>query len=86
MFNAIHGTPENICFNAYLVGFIVIYRYESQLERFCKFMDPLLDSPSPESLQGNASYTDRLKNKIHNSAFWSSCLKQAVSMGQKDMV
>ncbi|KAI9166218.1 hypothetical protein LWI28_028119 [Acer negundo] len=60
--------------------------YESQLMRFCKFMDPLLDSPTPESLQGTPSFTDRLKNKIHNSAFWTSCFNQALSLGQKDMV
>ncbi|KAK2657210.1 hypothetical protein Ddye_010262 [Dipteronia dyeriana] len=60
--------------------------YESQLERFCKFMDPLLDSPTPESLQGTPSFTDRLKNKIHNSAFWTSCFNRALSLGQKDMV
>ncbi|KAJ0039956.1 hypothetical protein Pint_28281 [Pistacia integerrima] len=61
-------------------------RYEDQLERFCKFMDPLLDSAPPELLQGISSFNDRLKNKIHNSAFWARCLRQAFSMGQKDMV
>ncbi|KAL5821384.1 hypothetical protein ACOSQ3_023266 [Xanthoceras sorbifolium] len=61
-------------------------RYESQLERFCKFMDIVLDSPTPESLQGISSFTDRLKNKLHNSAFWTSCFNQALSLGQKDMV
>ncbi|XP_031255050.1 pyridine nucleotide-disulfide oxidoreductase domain-containing protein 2-like [Pistacia vera] len=62
------------------------HRYEDQLERFCKFMDPLLDSAPPELLQGISSFNDRLKNKIHNSAFWARCLRQAFSMRQKDMV
>ncbi|XP_044470204.1 pyridine nucleotide-disulfide oxidoreductase domain-containing protein 2 [Mangifera indica] len=61
-------------------------RYENQLERFCKFMDPLLDSPTPELLQGVSSFNDRFKNKIRNLAFWASCLRQALSLGQKDML
>ncbi|KAJ4714417.1 Pyridine nucleotide-disulfide oxidoreductase domain-containing protein 2 [Melia azedarach] len=61
-------------------------RYEEQLEKFCKFMDPLLDSPTPELLQGVSSLNDRFKNNIQNSAFWVRCLRQALSLGQKDMV
>ncbi|KAK6288057.1 hypothetical protein POUND7_014236 [Theobroma cacao] len=61
-------------------------RYESQLERFCKLMDPLLDSPPPETLQGISSLQDRFKNKVHNSAYWTRLLCQAASLGQKDMV
>ncbi|KAK8673219.1 hypothetical protein V6N13_111568 [Hibiscus sabdariffa] len=61
-------------------------RYESQLERFCKLMDPLLDSSPPESSQGISSLQDRLKNKVHNSVFWTRLLHQAASLGQKDMV
>ncbi|GMI68146.1 hypothetical protein like AT5G49555 [Hibiscus trionum] len=61
-------------------------RYESQLERFCKLMDPLLDSSPPESSQGTSSLQDRLKNKVHNSVFWTRLLHQAASLGQKDMV
>ncbi|KDP39472.1 hypothetical protein JCGZ_05153 [Jatropha curcas] len=61
-------------------------RYENQLENFCKFMDPLLDSPPPESLQNVASFNDRLKDKIQKSAFWARCLRQAFTLGQKDMV
>ncbi|PSR88047.1 Pyridine nucleotide-disulfide oxidoreductase domain-containing protein [Actinidia chinensis var. chinensis] len=61
-------------------------RYESQLERFCEFMDPLLDSPTPETLQGISSLSARMKNKLEKSAFWAHCLRQAISLGQKDMV
>ncbi|EOX91099.1 FAD/NAD(P)-binding oxidoreductase family protein isoform 2, partial [Theobroma cacao] len=60
-------------------------RYASQLERFCKLMDPLLDSPPPETLQGISSLQDRFKNKVHNSAYWTRLLCQAASLGQKDM-
>lgn len=49
-------------------------------------MDPLLDSPPPESLQYDSSFNDRFKDKLHKSAFWSRLLRQAVSLGQKDMV
>ncbi|KAM4118154.1 hypothetical protein ACB094_02G179200 [Castanea mollissima] len=61
-------------------------RYENQLENFCKFMDPLLDSAPPESLQGVSSFKDRFKNGIQKSSFWAHCLRQAITLGQKDMV
>ncbi|XP_062149257.1 uncharacterized protein LOC133857897 isoform X1 [Alnus glutinosa] len=61
-------------------------RYENQLEKFCKFMDPLLDSAPPESLQGESSFKDQFKNRMHRSAFWARCLRQAVALGQKDMM
>ncbi|XP_057955635.1 uncharacterized protein LOC131149249 isoform X2 [Malania oleifera] len=61
-------------------------RYENQLENFCKFMDSLLDSPPPEILQDIYSFSDRLMNKLQRSAYWAHCLRQAFSLGQKDMV
>ncbi|KAA8547367.1 hypothetical protein F0562_003769 [Nyssa sinensis] len=61
-------------------------RYENQLENFCKFMDPLLDSPTPETLQGISSFNARMKNKLHKSVFWAHCLRRAFSLGQKEMV
>ncbi|KAB1214575.1 Pyridine nucleotide-disulfide oxidoreductase domain-containing protein 2 [Morella rubra] len=61
-------------------------RYENQLENFCKFMDPLLDSAPPESLQGLSSFKDRFNNRMHKSAFWACCLRQAMTLGQKDIV
>ncbi|GMH24572.1 hypothetical protein Nepgr_026415 [Nepenthes gracilis] len=61
-------------------------RYESQLERFCKFLDPVMDSPTPESLEGPSSLNDRMKNKLDRSIFWAHCLRRAASLGQKDMV
>ncbi|KNA12302.1 hypothetical protein SOVF_126700 [Spinacia oleracea] len=61
-------------------------RYESQLERFCKFMDPILDSPTPENLKGASSFGDKMKSKLYKSTFWSSCLHRAASLGQKEMV
>ncbi|KAI5418343.1 uncharacterized protein LOC127074571 [Lathyrus oleraceus] len=61
-------------------------KYESQLEKFCKFMDLVLDSSPPESLPHKSSLNEQLKNKLQNSVFWASCLRHAASMGQKDMV
>ncbi|XP_047314834.1 pyridine nucleotide-disulfide oxidoreductase domain-containing protein 2 isoform X2 [Impatiens glandulifera] len=61
-------------------------RYEIQLENFCKFMDPLLDSSTPENIQGGTSLGARMKSKIEKSAFWAKCLQQSVTMGQKEMV
>ncbi|MED6170465.1 hypothetical protein PIB30_031240 [Stylosanthes scabra] len=61
-------------------------RYENQLENFCKFMDLVLDSPPPESLQHKSSLNEQLKNKLQNSVFWASCLRQVSSLGQKEMV
>lgn len=49
-------------------------------------MDPLLDATPPESLQGLSSFNEKLSNKMYKSAFWARCLRQAVSLGQKDMV
>ncbi|KAM7259701.1 hypothetical protein ACFE04_015442 [Oxalis oulophora] len=62
--------------------------YEQQLEKFCEFMDPLLDSAPPESSssQGMTSFSDRLKDRVHKSAFWARILQQAASLGQKEMV
>ncbi|KAI5684193.1 hypothetical protein M9H77_05421 [Catharanthus roseus] len=61
-------------------------RYELQLENFCKFMDPLIDSSTPETLQRSSSVNARMKNKLDKATFWAQCLRQAVSLGQKDMV
>ncbi|KAL2552909.1 FAD/NAD(P)-binding oxidoreductase family protein [Forsythia ovata] len=61
-------------------------RYENQLENFCKFMDPLLDSSTPETLQGISSLNARMKNKLQKSVFWVHCLRRALVLGQKEMV
>ncbi|KAF6166655.1 hypothetical protein GIB67_005517 [Kingdonia uniflora] len=61
-------------------------RYETQLLKFCKFMDSLLDSPTPETLRGVPSYADQVRDKIQKSAFWACCLRQALFLGQKDMM
>ncbi|KAJ6907263.1 pyridine nucleotide-disulfide oxidoreductase domain-containing protein 2 [Populus alba x Populus x berolinensis] len=61
------------------------HRYEKQLESFCKLMDPLLDSPPPETAQNGASFNDRLKDKLRKSAFWARFMRQALSLGQKDL-
>ncbi|KAG5050926.1 hypothetical protein AAZX31_02G053400 [Glycine max] len=61
-------------------------RYQTQLESFCKFMDLVLDSPPPESVHHKSSINEKLKNKLQNSVFWASCLRQVSSLGQKDMV
>uniref|UniRef100_A0A3Q7FV19 Amine oxidase domain-containing protein n=1 Tax=Solanum lycopersicum TaxID=4081 RepID=A0A3Q7FV19_SOLLC len=61
-------------------------RYESQLDKFCEFMDPLLDSSTPETLQGSSQLNTRMKHKLRNSAFWANCLRRALHLGQKDLV
>ncbi|KAL5715263.1 hypothetical protein ACHQM5_017104 [Ranunculus cassubicifolius] len=61
-------------------------RYESQLQRFCEFMDSLLDTPPPETLQGVSSSTDSMKDRLHKSVFWARFLRQALTLGQSDMV
>lgn len=61
-------------------------RYENQLENFCKFMDPLIDSSPPETHQGVSSFNARLKHKLQKSEFWAHCLHQSVSMGQQGLV
>ncbi|XP_048335969.1 uncharacterized protein LOC107424584 isoform X2 [Ziziphus jujuba] len=61
-------------------------RYEIQLQKFCKFMDFLLDSRTPETFHGDSSFNNQLRDKWHKSVFWASCLRHALSLGQKDMV
>ncbi|KAL4645097.1 hypothetical protein ACB092_02G212000 [Castanea dentata] len=61
-------------------------RYESQLHKFCKFMDFLLESHTPETLHGDSYLVDWLRDKLHKSVFWTRCLQHALSLGQKDMV
>ncbi|KAM3757340.1 hypothetical protein ACB098_02G180400 [Castanea mollissima] len=60
-------------------------RYESQLHKFCKFMDFLLESHTPETLHGDSYLVDWLRDKLHKSVFWTRCLQHALSLGQKDM-
>lgn len=61
-------------------------RYESQLENFCKFMDPLLDSSPPEKLHEATSFNYRMKDNLQKSVFWAHLLKRAVAMGQKELL
>ncbi|KAJ3674449.1 hypothetical protein LUZ60_005065 [Juncus effusus] len=62
-------------------------RYEMQLEKFCKFMDFIIDSAPPEIMHENSkSLVDKMKEKIHKAAFWSRCLQHVSQLGQKDMV
>lgn len=61
-------------------------RYEKQLEKFCKFMDFLLDSPPPEIRHDAPSVVDGMKDKVQKSVFWSRCLQHVLSLGQKDMM
>lgn len=61
-------------------------RYEEQLERFCQFMDSLLDSRTPEIRRDGGSLMDQMKDKLHKSSFWSHVLQHAYKLGQKDMV
>lgn len=69
------------------INFVCLFRYERQLERFCDFVDILLDSPTPEiSRKYDASFTNRVKDTIHKSVFWGRCFRNAVGLGQKDLV
>lgn len=61
-------------------------RYERQLHKYCKFMDFILDSRTPEALHKGSSFNHRLREKVQNSIFWGRCLQHALSLGQKDMV
>lgn len=62
-------------------------RYEEQLEKFCKLMDFVIDSPPPELRQlYHASMVDRMKDKVDKSVFWSKLLGIVMQQGQKDMV
>lgn len=69
-----------VCYN------LLLCRYESQLENFCKFMDPLLDSSPPEKLHEAASFNYRVKDNLQKSVFWAHLLQRAVAMGQKELL
>ncbi|KAJ4851469.1 hypothetical protein Tsubulata_014138 [Turnera subulata] len=50
-------------------------------------MDPLLDSAPPESSPSESlSFNDRFRDKMHKSVFWARFSRQALSLGQKDLV
>lgn len=68
----------------YVLG--TLYRYESQLQNFCKLMDHLLDSSPPEKLHGHSSFNARMKNNLTKSVFWGNLLQKAVGMGQKEFL
>ncbi|KAK9108854.1 hypothetical protein Sjap_016914 [Stephania japonica] len=61
-------------------------RYENQLEKFCKLMESVLDSPPPESLRGGQWFAESLRDKMEKSAFWARILMQARSFKQEDIV
>ncbi|XWS42057.1 hypothetical protein CRYUN_Cryun17cG0136000 [Craigia yunnanensis] len=63
-------------------------RYENQLYKFCKLIEFLLDSRTPETLHWDSSYTytDRLRDKLEKSVFWARCLRHILDLGQKNMV
>ncbi|KAJ0963315.1 hypothetical protein J5N97_028437 [Dioscorea zingiberensis] len=60
--------------------------YEKQLQKFCEFMDFLLDSHTPEIRQDFSSFVSQMKGKLQASTFWSRCLQQSYTLGQKDML
>ncbi|XP_027189510.1 uncharacterized protein [Cicer arietinum] len=62
------------------------FRYEAQLQKFSKFLDFVLDSPTPEILQGSASTVDWLRHKLQRSKFWAQCMGHTISLGQKGTV
>ncbi|KAL0350349.1 UNVERIFIED_CONTAM: Pyridine nucleotide-disulfide oxidoreductase domain-containing protein 2 [Sesamum radiatum] len=61
-------------------------KYETLLEDFCKFIDPILDSPPPEKLQEISSLNVRMKDNLQKSIFWAHLLQRAVAMGQKELL
>ncbi|KAK0605871.1 hypothetical protein LWI29_031669 [Acer saccharum] len=61
-------------------------RYESQLHKFCKSMNFLLDSHPPETLHGDSSFKDQMQDRLQKSVFWACCMRHIVSLGQKDMI
>ncbi|GER51177.1 pyridine nucleotide-disulfide oxidoreductase domain-containing protein [Striga asiatica] len=61
-------------------------RYENLLEKFCGFMDPLLDSSPPEKLQEGSPFNARMKDNLQKSIFWAHLLRRAASMGQNDLL
>ncbi|BAT18220.1 uncharacterized protein [Oryza sativa Japonica Group] len=62
-------------------------RYEEKLEKFCKLMDFVIDSPPPEMRhEYHLSMVDRMKDKVDKSVFWSKLLGIVMQQGQKDMV
>ncbi|XP_020554912.1 pyridine nucleotide-disulfide oxidoreductase domain-containing protein 2 isoform X3 [Sesamum indicum] len=60
--------------------------YETLLEDFCKFIDPILDSSPPEKLQQISSLNVRMKDNLQKSIFWAHFLQRAVAMGQKELL
>ncbi|KAL6542292.1 hypothetical protein OROMI_023894 [Orobanche minor] len=60
--------------------------YENLLEKFCAFMDPLLDSSPPEKLKDVAPFNTRMKDNLQKSIFWAHLLRRAAGMGQKDLL
>ncbi|KAL6551881.1 hypothetical protein OROGR_008035 [Orobanche gracilis] len=60
--------------------------YENLLEKFCAFMDPLLDSSPPEKLQDISPFNTRMKDNLQKSIFWAHLLRRAAGMGQKDLL
>ncbi|KAL2241345.1 UNVERIFIED_CONTAM: Pyridine nucleotide-disulfide oxidoreductase domain-containing protein 2 [Sesamum indicum] len=61
-------------------------KYETLLEDFCKFIDPILDSSPPEKLQQISSLNVRMKDNLQKSIFWAHFLQRAVAMGQKELL
>ncbi|WVZ91415.1 hypothetical protein U9M48_037591 [Paspalum notatum var. saurae] len=62
-------------------------RYEKKLERFCKLMDFVIDSAPPELRQElHVSMVDRMKDRLHKSAFWGQLLRHVMQQGQRNMV
>ncbi|KAK4393677.1 Pyridine nucleotide-disulfide oxidoreductase domain-containing protein 2 [Sesamum angolense] len=61
-------------------------KYETLLEDFCKFIDPILDSSPPEKLQEISSLNVRMKANLKKSIFWAHLLQRAVAMGQKELL
>lgn len=59
-------------------------RYEQQLEKFCGFMDSLLDIPPPEIMR-QKSVLGRATDKLQRLAFWAQLMQKSVSLGQRDM-
>ncbi|KAK4772146.1 hypothetical protein SAY86_013921 [Trapa natans] len=61
-------------------------RYENQLDKFSSIMNFLLDSHPPEFQHEVPSFSDRMRSRVQKSVFWARCLRQILSMGQKNVM
>lgn len=60
--------------------------YEEKLQRFCNFLDPLMDAVPPETAGYRSSVIGRLHDGFSQVSFWSKVLKRSAVLGRREMV